>query len=361
MRNLISFWILLAYVTQAVDSLRLEPRTITVLRGDSARLTCITTEQWKVMVWLLNGSSVLTISFRYGTLSNNPNMTAVNCSTNQLSCWEFLLSNVQRSHQGLVTCDLQNVNRETADLFVQEMGTVAITGGDQIAIKGEEVLFQCSAVGWYPEPSLKWLVNGIEVDQGQYSISTEQHVDVDVLYNLHSNLSSQAAASAHVKCLATVSALPTPQASSVRLTVVAEVGGECNSSTTLIAGTASVSTILLLMLLCFCVALGYRRRRRRAKSSKHTSRRTDELEREGSSVAETTQGMDNLGYTTEGHTDAGCSDLVVTRGEHCQTGSISAHKIPDVVSSSTISPNTCQSYTEHRRPDAMNVRRVTTV
>ncbi|XP_019903123.1 immunoglobulin superfamily member 5 isoform X1 [Esox lucius] len=355
MSNLISL-ILLAYVIQVVESLmELKPRTITVLRGDSARLTCSTTEQWEVMVWLLNGSAVLTISFQFGMLSNNPNMTAVNCSTNQLSSWEFFLISAQRSHQGQVTCDLQNIHRETANLFIQERGNVAITGGNQTAMRGEEVLFQCLAVGWYPAPSLTWLVNGREVDQGQYSISTEQPFDVDGFYNLHSNLSIQAAVSCHVECLATVSALPTPQASSVRLTVVAEVENVCNNSIALIAGTASLSAILLLMLLSVCIALCYKQRRK-AKSSKHMTRRIDESERERSSVAEATQGKVNLGYTTEGYSGPEWGDLIVTSGAHCQTGSISAHKIPDVVSSSN-----SNSPTEHNGHGFKNIRRVTTV
>lgn len=98
---------------------QLKPRTITLLRGDTARLICSTAEPWQVMVWILNSGSVLTISAQYGILSNNPNVNAINCSTSQLSIWEFTLNRVQRSHQGQVTCDLQNIQRLTADLFVQ--------------------------------------------------------------------------------------------------------------------------------------------------------------------------------------------------------------------------------------------------
>lgn len=108
---------------------------------------------------------------------------------------------------------------KTFTIFFPERGNVAITGGNVTVLKGEEILFRCLAVGWYPEPSLTWLVNGREVDQGQYNISTERPVDADGLYNLTSDLSVQAAESSHVECLASVSALPTPEASSVRLTV----------------------------------------------------------------------------------------------------------------------------------------------
>ncbi|XP_038817115.1 immunoglobulin superfamily member 5-like [Salvelinus namaycush] len=363
MGNLIPL-ILLACVAQVLNSqMQLNPRTITLLRGDTARLICSTAEPWQVMVWILNGGSVLTISAQYGILSNNPNVNAINCSTNQLSSWEFTLNRVQRSYQGQVTCDLQNIQRQTADLFVQERGNVAITGGNVTVLKGEEVLFQCLAVGWYPEPSLTWLVNGREVDQGQYNISTEGPVDVDGLYNLTSNLSVQAAESSHVECLASVSALPTPQASSVRLTVVAEVGVEnvCDDCAVLIAVTASVSAVLLLLLLSICIVLCYVRRR--AKSSLPEAIRIDESKSGRSSVAEATGGEVNLGYTTEGHSDAGRSDLIVTGETHSQMNSISTYKIPDVVSSSNFSLTTSQSNapTDHCGDGSKTVRRMTTV
>lgn len=99
---------------------------------------------------------------------------------------------------------------KTFTIFFPERGNVAITGGNVTVLKGEEILFRCLAVGWYPEPSLTWLVNDREVDQGQYNISTERPVDADGLYNLTSDLSVQAAESSHVECLASVSALPTP-------------------------------------------------------------------------------------------------------------------------------------------------------
>uniref|UniRef100_A0A674DIX2 Immunoglobulin superfamily member 5-like n=1 Tax=Salmo trutta TaxID=8032 RepID=A0A674DIX2_SALTR len=318
MGNLIPL-ILLACVAQVLNSqTQLKPRTITLLRGDTARLICSTAEPWQVMVWILNSGSVLTISAQYGILSNNPNVNAINCSTSQLSIWEFTLNRVQRSHQGQVTCDLQNIQRLTADLFVQERGNVAITGGNVTVLKGEEILFRCLAVGWYPEPSLTWLVNGREVDQGQYNISTERPVDADGLYNLTSNLSVQAAESSHVECLASVSALPTPEASSVRLTV---------------------------------------------ESSLPEAIRIDESKSGRSAVAEATGGEVNLGYTTEGHSDAGRSDLIVTGETHSQMNSISAHKIPDVVSSSNFSLTNSQSNasTAHCGDGSKTVRRITTV
>lgn len=58
---------------------------------------------------------------------------------------------------------------------------------------------------------------GVEVSQGEYNISSEE--SGKSLFTVTSNLSVTAAKSSHVDCLASVSALPTPLRSSVRLTV----------------------------------------------------------------------------------------------------------------------------------------------
>lgn len=57
----------------------------------------------------------------------------------------------------------------------------------------------------------------MEVNQGEYNISSEE--SRNNLFTVTSNLSLTAAKSSDVACLASVSALPMPLRSSVRLTV----------------------------------------------------------------------------------------------------------------------------------------------
>lgn len=59
--------------------------------------------------------------------------------------------------------------------------------------------------------------DGVEVSQSEFNISSEE--SGKSFYTVTSNLSVTAAKSSHVDCLASVSALPTPLKSSVRLTV----------------------------------------------------------------------------------------------------------------------------------------------
>jgi len=103
--------------------MKLSPGTLTVLRGDEARFTCSTSDtQWTVMLWLLNGTAVLTISKEFGVLpSINPNVTAETSLVSRGDSWVFVLKSTERHNQGPVTCDLQGIDRTTASLFVQGM------------------------------------------------------------------------------------------------------------------------------------------------------------------------------------------------------------------------------------------------
>lgn len=110
--------------------MQLEPESVTVVRDAEVRFTCSTGAPWTVMVWLVNGASVLTISAAHGALpSSDPNVTAEDASSPPRSSWVLVLRAAQRHHQGQVTCDLQNVRRKTASLFVQ--GVCVCVGGGQ--------------------------------------------------------------------------------------------------------------------------------------------------------------------------------------------------------------------------------------
>ncbi|XP_031146601.1 immunoglobulin superfamily member 5 isoform X1 [Sander lucioperca] len=351
--------LLLSCRIQAVGAqMKLSPGTLTVLRGEEARLTCSTSNtHWTVMVWLLNGTAVLTISKEIGVLpSINPNVTAEKSSVSQGDSWVFVLKNTQRHNQGQVTCDLQGIDRKTASLFVQEKGSVRVIGEDKLAFKGQSVLFECQAAGWYPQPTLQWQVNDKKVSQGEYNISSEE--SGKSLFNVTSNLSFTAAKSSNVDCLASVSALPTPLKSSVRLTVVAEVVQEGDDCTVPVAVTASLSAVLLLLLLCICTVLWYRQRTQ-AKLSPQETIRFDQSVSGRSLVAEATRGKVNLGYSSEGPTDAVYNELIMETRR--QEDFVSFHKVPDVVSSSSQSLHSENQAQVCLEESSKNIRRITTV
>ncbi|KAM9801352.1 immunoglobulin superfamily member 5-like [Neosynchiropus ocellatus] len=296
------------YILEGVDALmRLSPETLTVLRGEEARFTCTSSSpNWSAMVWLLNGSVALTISKMHGVISSDdPSVTAEKDPASKQDSWVFVLKNTERSHQGSVTCDLQGLSRKTATLFVQEKGSIDIFGS-QVAFKGQEALFKCRAAGWYPQPSLTWRVNDKKVSQSDYNISSEE--TGKSLFMVTSNLSVTAVKSSHVDCLVSVSALPMPLSSSVRLVVVAEVVQDETDCTVPLAITATLAALSLLLLLCICTVLCYRQRRQTTCNLGIFSF-VQPLGVQGS-VAEVTTGTVNLGYAGESSTDAVYDELV---------------------------------------------------
>ncbi|XP_071328078.1 immunoglobulin superfamily member 5 isoform X2 [Trachinotus anak] len=344
--------LLLSCSIQAGAQMKLSPETLTVLRGEEARFTCSTSNTpWTVMVWLLDGTVVLTISKVHGVLpSTNANVTAEQGSNRDT--WVFVLKSTERHNQGQVTCDLQDVDRKSASLFVQEKGSVKVLGDNKLAFKGQSVLFECQAVGWYPEPSLQWTVDDIKVSQGEYNISSEE--SGKSLFTVSSNLSVTAAKSSNVDCLASVSALPTPLKSHVRLTVVAEVVQEGDDCTVLLAVTASLSALLLLLLLCICTVLCYSQRRQ-AKPSPQEDIWSNQSVAGRGLVAEVTAGRVNLGYSSEGPTDPDDNEIITeTRS---QMDFVSFRKVPDVVHCGSLSLHSESQEEENSK----NIRRITTV
>ncbi|XP_034557287.1 immunoglobulin superfamily member 5 isoform X3 [Notolabrus celidotus] len=309
------------------------------------------------MVWQLNGIPVLVISEEDGVLpSVNPNVTAEKNSKG--NSWVFVLKHTERHNLGLVTCDLQSIDRKTSSLFVQEKGSVKVVGSDMLAFKGRLVLFECHAAGWYPEPIIQWQVNDRKISQAEYNISIED--SSKSLFTVSSNLSITAAQSSSVDCLASVSALLTPQKSSVRLTVVAEVVQEGDDCTVPLAVITSLFLLMLLLLLC--IAVHWYRQRRQAKPSPQDEIRDIQMGISGfgqsgnerSSAPGETGGTVNLGFFNEGPPDEVYSEP--------KTDIISISKVPDVVTFSTLSLHSesldkvCLSENSYK-----NIRTVTTV
>ncbi|KAI9535832.1 hypothetical protein NQZ68_040153 [Dissostichus eleginoides] len=353
--------LLLSCSIQVGAAMKLSPEALTVLRGDDARFTCTPSKtKWTVMVWLLDGTAVLTISKEFGVLpSVHPNVTAEKGSVSSGDSWVFVLKKTERRNQGQVTCDLQGSDRRTASLFVQEKGSVKVIGDSTLVFKGQSVLFGCHAAGWYPLPTLQWHVNNKTVSRGDYNISTEE--SGESLFTVSSNLSVTAAKSSYVDCLASVSALRTPLRSSFRLTVVAEVVQLEDGCTVPLAAMASLSAILLLLLLCICTVLCYRHRRQAKQSPQEAAIRFGQSVSGRSLVAEATGGKVNLGYSSEGPTDPVYSELnLETRRQ--QQDFVSFLKVPDVVSSSSRSlHDDSQAQVCLSEETAKNIRRITTV
>ncbi|XP_048853712.1 immunoglobulin superfamily member 5-like isoform X2 [Brienomyrus brachyistius] len=258
-----AFHILLILCTAgALAEVQLEPQMATVLRGANATFNCSVDQQWVVMSWLLNGNVVLTVTKDHGILSNDPRFTALNYSTGTLSIWEINILGVKRTDTGQVTCDVQNIQKVNAQLSIQVSGTVDIPDMNKTATQGDLAYFQCSALGWYPAPTISWTVGGSIADADMYNISTLP-AGQD-LFNSTSTLGIVASNSIIVRCLAAVPALTTPLTSSAFLTVVARP--QQINLTVLIAVTVTVGVVLLLVIVIVIVVCCYCQR----KNSTHS-------------------------------------------------------------------------------------------
>ncbi|XP_067306180.1 immunoglobulin superfamily member 5 [Pseudorasbora parva] len=338
-------------VIQAVASfIHLEPKNATVLRGSEVHFNCSTDEPWDVMTWLLGGRTVLSISAAHGPLGRDESVSTVNHSMSSVSVWELVLMNASFSPTVQeVTCELLPTGRSSSALFVQEKGNVKILEGDLSVQEGVLVTFHCQAIGWYPNPSVSWVVNATTADRGNYNTSSLQ--DTSGLFNSTSVLQIKAEASVAVECLASVSATLAHQTSTVKLTV--EAPQTTQDYTVVIAVVVSVCTIILLAVLILILCCRKKLTKLSSENKVSSSSWTVNLSSERRSVADETRGKVNPGYNAEDGTSSGHSDLRTRADSSIHT--ISPPRVPDIVIYSSQSQNLyCEG-------PVKTVRRVTTV
>ncbi|XP_048838397.1 immunoglobulin superfamily member 5-like isoform X2 [Brienomyrus brachyistius] len=278
---------------EALGSVQLEPKLSTVVNGSRASFNCSTTAFWDAMSWLLNGSVSLTISARHGVLGSSDRFHAVNHSTASLTAWEFIIESTEQNDTGSVTCDLQKMRMETTTLLVQVIGSVEVQGGDVMKRRGEKFYFECRVFGWDPEPTVRWKVNGTEVEEAGYNTST---VVSGGLLDSTSFLGFRAEGSVTVECLASVPALQSPRNSSVFLTVA----GEPDVSLVI---AFILFGVVFVSLLVFAAVVFIITRQRESKASCRQEMR-NRRQCEGNTRAEVLVGELNLGFSFNGQTES---------------------------------------------------------
>ncbi|XP_075905985.1 uncharacterized protein igsf5b [Nelusetta ayraudi] len=313
------------------------------------------------MVWSLDDKPILTISNHTGVLpSVNPHVTAEPLIPGSLRRgWVFSLNTTEVQDQARVTCDLLNIQRESASLFVQEKGSVELLGGDRLAFKDQSVVFECRAAGWRPAPSLEWQVGKEQVSSGGYNLSIQ--ASGRGLFTATSSLQVVATRSSQVTCSASVSAMDELERGRVHLTVVTEV--QEDNCTVPLAVTASLLAILLLLLLVGGGAALWFRRRTRARSSSQQGTGLGPPSGTGRSASKDSAGWRvNAGFSSEEPTDAVKNEK--NMGSGCQTDSqmdsVGIGEVPDVVSSSNLSLHH-DSLAQSSLENSSSVRRITTV
>ncbi|XP_077051772.1 immunoglobulin superfamily member 5 [Siphateles boraxobius] len=272
-------------------ALELQPLNAVVFRGSEARFNCSTTVSTSVMTWTVDRLLVVSITEASGVQTSADRFSATNFTTPGNYKWEFKISKVQRSDAGEVACQVLGGQLQRATLSVQERGSVEIVGGNQTRTEGAQTEFQCRAVGWFPEPSMSWSVNGVGQSCNRSSVTQGS------VFNSGCNLTVTAIKNSSVQCLVTVPALNTPDSNTVFLTVNKNTKRD---QTVLIAVTVAFSAAALLFLIIYGIVFFCLRRKKKSsyqeeviKARVQSPNRTPATQNE--------QGRDNQGYITDGH------------------------------------------------------------
>ncbi|XP_054610719.1 uncharacterized protein igsf5a isoform X2 [Dunckerocampus dactyliophorus] len=209
-------WLMLC-ATGVMGQFQVEPLTATVLTGSDAGFTATVQGTWAVMTWNVRGFLVLTVPRSGNVSSSSEQFSASFCSSGDTSCVEFTIHNTTRMEAGAVICTVQgDYGSKTAQLQVQESGTVQIKEGNMTVVQDQEVEFHCETSAWFPPPSIIWTVNGDTVDDIPSNSTNVTHGDS---FNSSSILKFQAVKDSTVVCLATLPTLKNPLSSSVHVVV----------------------------------------------------------------------------------------------------------------------------------------------
>lgn len=233
----------------------LQPANVTALKGSDAQFNATVQGAWTFMTWTVGGLLVLTQAAAGNDTSSSPRFSAQLCGSGS-SCVEFTIHNVTRQDSGSIICTVQGpYGSKTSQLYVQESGSVSIPGGGGRTVQeGDQVEFQCDAMGWFPAATVSWTVNGDIVNSSL--VNTTDTTDGDK-YNTISVYSFTAVRNTTVTCLASVPTLQNPVSSSVQLVVVPKP----TDWTVLIAVVLSFSLFALVILLIIGIIFCYKRRK----------------------------------------------------------------------------------------------------
>ncbi|XP_056252542.1 immunoglobulin superfamily member 5 [Seriola aureovittata] len=325
--NLFCICLLLFAAEALAQDFHLAPVNLTVLQGTSALFRAKVTGKWEVMTWTVGKLLVLTVSLPNGNSTSFPGQYSSRfCSSADTSCVEFIIHNVNRNQSGSVDCAVQgDYGQRTAQLNIQESGTVSIMGGNLTVEQDQQVEFQCVATAWFPIPTVSWNQNGQAVNSSLYN--TTSMADGDSI-NSTSVLKFQAVSNTTVECQATVSELKDPQSSSVFLVVVPKPP----DWTVLIAVVVSFGSLALLVLLIIGIIFCYKRRKEKQRNYQdEMSKRVRTQSQSVASAAGQKQGQVNAGYVADGRTSVTPSDL--TDSGFGQVNGSNSYEMPDVVNS----------------------------
>ncbi|XP_045858819.1 immunoglobulin superfamily member 5 isoform X3 [Meles meles] len=237
------------------------PKNATVLEGSEARFNCTVSPGWKLIMWALNDTVVLSITPTEPIITND-RFTSASYEEGGNSISEMIIHDVQLGDAGRIKCSLQNSDRDaSAFLSVQVMGKLRIPRDNLVVPEDKPCNVTCHALGWIPLPDISWEI-GVPVSHSSYYSGLEP----DNLQNAVSVLTLTPQGNGTLTCLANMKGLSAHKSVTVNLTVVQPSWGSIDKAETslptwaiaLLAVSLSLLFILIIVLIiifcCCCVS-----------------------------------------------------------------------------------------------------------
>ncbi|KAM8906605.1 immunoglobulin superfamily member 5 [Lycaon pictus] len=238
------------------------PKNATVLEGSEARFNCTVSQGWRLIMWSLNGTVVLSITPTEPIITND-RFTSASYEEGGNSISEMIIHDVQLGDAGIIKCSLQNSDRDaSAFLSVQVMGELLIPRGNLVVTEDEPCNVTCCALGWIPLPDISWNI-GVLVSQSSHYSGPEPNN----LQSAVSVLTLTPQGNGTLTCVANMKGLLAHKSVTVNLTVVQPSMGNIDKPGTslptwaivLLAVSLSLLLILIIILIiifCCCYVSG---------------------------------------------------------------------------------------------------------
>ncbi|XP_003800695.1 immunoglobulin superfamily member 5 isoform X1 [Otolemur garnettii] len=277
------------------------PKNVTVLQGSEARFNCTVSPGWKLIMWALHGTVVLSVTPTESIITNN-RFTSESYDVGGDFVSEMVIHSVQLNDSGQVKCSLQNSDRdEAAFLSVQVMGELFIPGGSPVVIEDRPCNVTCRARGWTLLPEFHWVVDVPVSLSSSYSVAEPGDLQSAV-----SILALTPQGNGTLTCVATLRSVQASKSATVNLTVVPPPPESIDKASLptwaiiLLAVSFSLLLILIIILIiifCCCCASG----RENKESSYQSEIRKSAAVKTNTGPVETKlkSGNENYGYSSD--------------------------------------------------------------
>ncbi|XP_045140765.1 immunoglobulin superfamily member 5 isoform X2 [Echinops telfairi] len=276
------------------------PKNATVLEGSEARFNCTVSPGWKLIMWALNNTVVLSLTPKEPIITNE-RFTSASYEVDGNFISEMIIHDVKLRDAGHIKCSLQNSDQDgSAFLSVQVMGELFIPSGNLEVTEDEPCNVTCLAVGWVPLPDIVWEIN-VPVSHSSYS----SYPEPDNPQSAMSILSLTPKGNGTLTCVANAKGLQAHMSAAVNLTMAEPSLGHLNESSLptwaiiLLAVSFSLLLILIIILIiifcCCCVS----REDNKESSYQSEIRKSANMKAKTESMETKTSGNDNYGYSSD--------------------------------------------------------------